>query len=258
MIRSVRLRTNVITDSLPDSADNDVEARAALWRAICVASIDVRSRFKVGSIRGVDGAEIRTGVGVPDVATWRLVEALSLLGVILRSEDATAGVIHVLGKTGPIEIREDGVVRQLWSQQTLGGERSSLNARPDLIVTSSPEPPHPRNAIRIIEAKCVRSLGTQIVRSEFGKAHDLRVATYLIWSFYSPSSKVVAGAKGLGIDLEALGFDTDRRADLVGEPEVLISRVAYSQEQARKAQRFARALQEAGEQAGRKLLGPPR
>ncbi len=245
------------TDSLPESADNDVEARAALWRAICVASDDVRSRFDVGSIRGVDGAEIRNRVGVPDVATWRLVEALSLLGVILRSEDATAATIQVLGKTGPIEVREDGVMRHLWSQQTLGGERSSLNARPDLVVTSSPEPPHPRNAIRIIEAKCVRALGTQTVRSEFGKAHDLRVATYLIWSFYSPSSRVIAGARALGIDLEALGFDTEQRADLVGKPEVLISRVAYSQEQARKAQRFAGALQEAGEQARRKLLGPP-
>lgn len=248
----------MITDSLPDSAYYDVEARAALWSAICIASNDVRSQFKVGSIRGVDGAEICTGVGVPDVKTWRLVEALSLLGVILRSQDATAGVIQVLGKTGPIDIREEGVVRQLWSQQTLGGERSSLGARPDLIVTSSPEPPHPGNAVRIIEAKCIRGLGTQTVRSEFGKAYDLQVATYLIWGFYSPSPKVIAGAKALGIDLQALGFDTDDRADLVGEPKNLIYRVVYAQEEARKAQRFAGALQEASEQARRKLLGPPR
>ena len=240
-------------DSLPDSADSDVEARAALWRAILVASDDVRHRFKVGSICGVDGAAIRSGTDVPDVATWQLVEALSLLGVILRAEDAAASVICIFGKTGPIEIREDGVVHQLWAQQTLRGDRSSLSGRPDLIVTSSPEAPHPGNAIRIIEAKCVREFGTQAVRSEFGKAHDLRVATYFIWSFYSPSPRVVAGARGLGIDLEALGFDTDRRGDLVGDPAVLISRVAYSQEQARRARRFAGALQDAGEQARRKL-----
>lgn len=248
----------MITDSLPDSADNDGKARATLWRAICVASGNVRTGFNVESIRGVDGAEIRAGVRVPDVPTWRLVEALSLLGVILRSQDATADVIQVPGKTGPIEIREDGVVRHLWSQQMLGGEVSSLGARPDLIVTSSPEPPHPGNAIRIIEAKCERNLDAVDVRKEFGKAYDLRVATYLIWSFYSPSSGLVGGAKRLGIDLEALGFDTDYRADLIEKPEVLISHVANAQEQARKAHRFERTLQETSEQVRRKLLGPPR
>jgi len=103
-------------------------------------------------------------------------------------------VIHIFGKTGPVEIREDGIVRQLWAQQTLRGDKSALPGRPDLIVTSSREPPHPHNALRIIEAKCVRQLGTHTVRSEFGKAHDLRVATYLTWSFYSPAPRVVVGA----------------------------------------------------------------
>ncbi len=245
-------------DSIPESADKDIEARTALWRAICVASDDVRHRFRVRLICGVDGTQIRAGADVPDVATWQLVEAVSLLGVILRSEDASADVIKIFGKTGPVEIREDGIVRQLWAQQTLQGDKSALNGRPDLIVTSSREPPNPNNATRIIEAKCVRQLGTQTVRGEFGKAHDLRVATYLIWSFYSPAPRIVAGARGLGIDLEALGFDTDRRADLVGTPEVLISWVAHAQEQARRGQRFAVALEEASEEARRKLLGPPR
>jgi hypothetical protein len=75
-----------------------------------------------------------------------------------------------------------------------------------------------------------------------GKAHDLRVATYLIWSFYSPSQKVIAGARGLGIDLEPLGFDTEHRQDLVRSPDILIARVAYSQEQARRHQSFALAV----------------
>jgi hypothetical protein len=51
-----------------------------------------------------------------------------------------------------------------------------------------------KNAIRILEAKSVRDLGTSTVRGEFGKAHDLRVNAYLIWSFYSPPERVVAGA----------------------------------------------------------------
>jgi len=247
-----------MVDSIPESADKDIAARGALWKAICVASQDVLNRFRIKSILVEDGAPIRTGADVPHVATWRLVEALSLLGVILRSEDAAADVINIFGKTGPVEIREDGIVRQLWAQQTLRGDKSALAGRPDLIVTSSPERPHPNNATRIIEAKCVRHLGTQTVRSEFGKAHDLRVATYLIWSFYSPTHRVVEGARGLGIDLEVLGFDTNRRADLLGSPEALISRVAYAQEQARREQRFAISLEEASQEARRKLLGPYR
>lgn len=212
----VRLRNEPTVKSLSGSADQDVVARAALWRAIRVASDDVCHHFKVGLIRGIGGGVIRSDAVVPDVATWQLVEALSLLGMILRAAEATAAEINVFGKTGPIEIQEDGIVRQLWAQQTLRGERSALSGRPDLIVTSSPEPPHPSNVVRIIEVKCVRQLGTQTVRSEFGKAHDLRVATCFIWSFYSPAPRVVAGARGLGIDLEALGFDTDRRA--IGRP----------------------------------------
>jgi hypothetical protein len=111
--------------------------------------------------------------------------------------------------------------------------------------------------MRIVEAKCVRQLGAQTIRSEFGKAHDLRVATYIIWSFYSPKQHVIDGAKGLGIDLEPLGFDTERRDDLVGSPDVLISRVATSQEAFRRAQRFAVALGDANEATQRKLLPPP-
>lgn len=105
--------------SIPESADKDIEARAALWKAICVASQDVLNRFRVNSIRVAAGSPIRAGADVPGVATWQLVEALSLLGVILRSEDAAADLINIFGKTGPVEIREDSIVRQLWAQQTL-------------------------------------------------------------------------------------------------------------------------------------------
>jgi hypothetical protein len=152
----------------------------------------------------------------------------------------------------------NGITRNLWAQQTLRGNKSALKGRPDIIVTSTREPPHPDNAVRIIEAKCVRRIGTQIVRSEFGKAHDLRVASYIIWSFYSPTPKVIAGARGLGINLEALGFDTEWRKDFVQSPDALISRVANAQEQARREQRFATSLEDASQEARRKLLGPLR
>jgi hypothetical protein len=187
-----------------------------------------------------------------------LIEALSLLCLIIRCDDASTKALNVFGKMGPVEVHEDQMARHVWTQQTLKGDKSSLGGRPDIIVTTTPESPHPGNAARIIEAKCVKQLGTQTIRAEFGKAYDLRVATYLIWSFYSPNPKVIEGARGLGIDLHMLGFDTDRRHDLLTSPEALISHVAYSQERARRSQRFALGLEDAGQEASGKLLGPAR
>jgi hypothetical protein len=222
-----------------------------------MACEQVRSRFDIRSIRGLSQAEVHTGSGLPDVPTWKLVEALSLLSVVLHSQRAFAPRIDLFGKTGPIDLMEDGVLRYLWAQPLLRGEHSHLGGRPDLILTSSREPPTPQNAIRILEAKCVRVLGTPDIRSEFGKAHDLRVSSYLIWSFYSPSDRVVAGARRLGIDLEPLGFDTDSRSTFLRDPEALIGRIANTQAQSRRASRFAAALVVAGEQARNKLLRGP-
>jgi hypothetical protein len=92
----VRLLRALTIDLAVENADKDVEARAALWKAICVASDDVRYRFRVDSIRGIGGVEVHCGAAVPEVPTWRLVEALNLLGAIIRSEDATADVINYI------------------------------------------------------------------------------------------------------------------------------------------------------------------
>jgi hypothetical protein len=117
-------------NSIPDSADKDAEARSALWRAICVASDDVRHRFRIKAVLGAGYVPVSFGSLVPDVATWQLVEALNLLGVILRSEDAAAESINIFGKTGPIEIQEDGNQRYLWAQQTPHADGSS----PQLLI----------------------------------------------------------------------------------------------------------------------------
>jgi hypothetical protein len=86
----------------------------------------------------------------------------------------------------------------------------------------------------------------------------MRVATYFIWSFYTPSQRAIDGAKGLGIDLQALGFDSPLRHDLVTNPDALVSHVAHAQEESRRSQRFAGGLEDAGRDARRKLLGPLR
>lgn len=235
-----------------ESADQDSEARNALWRGVRTATEEVRRSFSIRSLRAF-GTELRTESPLPQVPTWQLVEAISLLSIILRSDSATANVVNLFGKTGPIEFQEDNTTRFLWAQQPMRGESSALGGKPDLVVTLSDDLPEPQNTVRVIEAKCVRTLDTQTIRAEFGKAHDLRVATYFIWTFYSPSARLVAGARGLGLDLVALGFDTTRRRDLVTNTQALLSHVSNALLEARRAGRFAQALQAAGTEAGFKL-----
>jgi len=221
--------------------DDDGKARVALWKAICVSADDIKHKFNIKSI-SKNRSIVSCNCEMPDVATWQLVEAISLLCVILRADKATAGTISIFGKTGPVEIVEDGKECYLWAQHTIRGEKSALAGRPDIVVTLSNELPHAGNVSRIIEVKCVKTFGAQIIRSEFGKAYDLRVASYLIWSFYTPRESVIAGVRALGIDLQPLGFDTDRRKDLIKSPEALIARVAYAQEFARQENMVFKAL----------------
>jgi hypothetical protein len=233
-------------------ADHDTEARAALWRGILAAAEEVRRNFSIARLEGFAG-ELRANSALPSVPTWRLVEAISLLSIILRSDSADANEVSLFGKTGPIRLQEDGSTRFLWAQQPMRGEASTLGGRPDLIVTLSSDPPEPSNTVRVIEAKCVKALDTPTIRAEFGKAHDLRVVSYFIWTYYTPPSRLVAGARGLGLDLVTLGFDTDRRRDLIESTDALLSHVSNALLEARRAGRFAQALQDAGREAELKL-----
>ena len=85
-----------------------------------------------------------------------------------------------------------------------------------MIVTSDLTEPTAETIVRIIECKARKSIGAQVIRAEFGKAYDLKVTSYLIWSFFTPSERAIRGAKALGLDLEPLGFDTDMREELIG------------------------------------------
>jgi hypothetical protein len=237
----------------------DSEARSVLWREICEASVQLASRCSVFTPDG-SGALLRLDAFQPRPAVppWQLVEALSLLSIILRADEVRTNSVNLFRKTGPIEITEGGLPRFIWSQQYLRGQYSELGGRPDLIVTSSADAPTPTNILRAVEVKCVKDLGTQHIRGEFGKAHDLRVATYFIWSFYKLAPRVKAGAQGLGLDIEELGFDSPLREDIVKRPMVLLSHVSNTLEQARLSRTFARALEDASRDTNLKLAGPRR
>jgi hypothetical protein len=240
-------------------SDSESEARIVLWREVCEASLQLSSRCSVFTTDR-NGASFRVNPSqpIPIVSPWQLVEALSLLSIILRADEVRSKSVYLFRKMGPIEIREDGLPRFIWTQQSLRGQFSDLGGRPDLIVTSSADAPSPSNILRVVEVKSMRNLDAQRIRSEFGKAHDLRVATYFIWSFYKLAPRVKAGARGLGLDIEEIGFDTPSWKDLVNRPMALLSHVSNTLEQARVSRTFARALEDASRGTQLKLAGPRR
>ena len=97
-----------------------------------------------------------------------------------------------------------------------------------------------------------KRLGTHEIRAEFGKAFDLKVVSYLIWSYITPAQRIIEGAKKLGLDLVPLGFDTPRRADLIAQPENLQAHISNTLEASRREERFAKALVKVGKDVASK------
>jgi hypothetical protein len=219
--------------------------------AICVAESRLAGQCKVYASRTSElEKRISSSMPIPDVDTWKLVEALSLLAVLINADRVLCGdVFNLFGQTGPLHIIEDGCDRYLWAQPTLTGKESELGGRPDLVVTTSPETPTAKTILRVIECKCRRHLGAHDIRAEFGKAYDLGVVSYLIWSYWTPAPRAVSGAKRLGLDLVALGLDTQLRTVLIANPENLVLHVANTINMSKREKRFAETLVEYGQQA---------
>lgn len=235
---------------------NDPEARLVLWRGICHSAELLSGSCSVfTSKKPLSEGKVNNLLPVPDVKTWQLMEALSLLVVLLKADKILAkDICNIFGKTGPLQFSENGADRYLWTQASIKGQKSLLGSRPDLLVTSDSKQPTHSNIIRIIECKCQKSIGAQVIRAEFGKAYDLKVTSYLILSFITPSLSAKEGCKNLGLDIEALGFDTDMREKLIANPENLVWHVANTVEVSKKEASLLRMLTSSTEQAKQKFL----
>jgi hypothetical protein len=195
------------------SVDEDHEARRVIWEAIIEATSRLSGTCSVYISDSLQPeAKIVPKMVIPHVRTWQLAEALSILSILIKADSVvTSNIYNLFGKTGPIHFVEGGKKRYMWVQHSINGHTSMLVGRPDIVVTTTSDSPSPATIERIVECKCHKRIGAPVIRGEFGKAHDLRVTSYLIWSFNTPSQKIIDGAKKLGLDVETFGFDDDRR-----------------------------------------------
>ncbi len=237
--------------------ENDLEARLTLWNAIIRCSELLEGHCSIFA-SPTPNLQLRVDSNLKfskNLPAWKMMEALCLLTVLLKADRvATTEICNIFNKVDKVHIFENGELRFLWSQPTIKDTISSLSSRPDIVITVDINAPSKSNIHRIIECKCVKKLGTQVIRSEFGKAFDLKISSYTIWSFYTPSQKLISGAKELGIDLEALWIDAENKQDLRNNPDRLLYRVAMTLDASRRNSNMFKILNQAVGNISDKLL----
>ena len=133
----------------------------------------------------------------------------------------------------------------------MGGERSGYEWRPDLVVTDSPYAPTAVNVTEIIECKHRRSLDSVTVRSEFAKSYDLKVESYLIWSYFDVAPRVIAGAERFGLEIKPIGLGGKDRGYFL-DPQFLVRHISEGIREARDRSLFLATLAQASIEAQEK------
>jgi hypothetical protein len=246
----------LIAMEMDDDDDDDAidaPARNALLQAVLL--LGERVRLKHGL--ELNMASAKTPLSAATAGTcvpWKLFEILCALTVLHQAESVrTRRVFHLRGKVPtPVEFVRDGRSRYLWIQHSMDGELSGYHWRPDLVVTDSEFAPTSDNVTEIIEVKHRRHLDSVTVRSEFAKSYDLRVESYLIWSYYDVAPYVAEGATKLGLEIKLVGLAQEDRASFL-DPEVLVRNVDESITAARERRQFAARLEEVASRVREKV-----
>lgn len=77
----------MVVQQMKNRAIEDPEVRAAVWATVCLAAEQLHScAVLLPSVKKAKPQEISNNSPVPSFRTWRLVEALSLLGILLRAD----------------------------------------------------------------------------------------------------------------------------------------------------------------------------
>lgn len=227
-----------------EKQETRASAESIIWDAIvdCANSI-----FQEKGVRAYLNATDRTditGIPCPNLKGWRLVEILCALTVLDRAHEIKVPAIRgIAGKVGPIQYRSRRGDRFLWTQPNMTEGRSGLTGRPDIVITDTSEKPSHVNAVKIIECKGVKSLGAPIIRAEFAKSYDLRIRSYLMWSYHPVSPKVISGARLLGLNVSVIGIDA-KGGEYRRNREALRRYVAEEIERTEDEQLFAQNIEQ--------------
>jgi hypothetical protein len=140
-------------------------------------------------------------------------EYLSLLATLAQYDPAnTASRRFELTQSvsqRPLVRRDTGVTQFLWTQPTIPAIVSGMKARPDLLIAY--EPIISETSVFTIRESKHRRLQAATIRSEFGKAFDLRVRSYVLVSYYRVPRKTCMAANQLGLEVEALDLGERER-----------------------------------------------
>lgn len=211
-----------------------------------------------------DGNERTTRSNNAKLKAWtnnkgKFLELLCLLSTLSKMKPSS-GILelrNVLDKSmGPIPILDNGSNRHLWTQQTLSDTNSGLDARPDIVFATPDKFVTTRNVISIVECKCVRKINSKDIRAEFGKAHDLRISSYTIITYYDAGQRIVDAAKKLGIDIIPFRLHTRERDTYIRDPRQLVESLAEDLQRSREEKNFLGLLDTAADEARKKLLPP--
>lgn len=211
-------------------ADEDLEAKDALWSAIQLLAGEMQKKWQLKAYLDSEaGGLINASIRRPSTAPlWKLVEILSVF-VILKNADHVhaTNVFNLLGAIPtPINYTSRGENSFLWTQRRMSKSLSGFAGIPDITITNSNYTPTRSNVTDIIEVKSGK-ISSRLIRQEFAKGYDLKVTSYTILSYHRPTKEQMEGAKLLGIELEPLEFDAQaaiRRERL--RPNELISRLS--------------------------------
>ncbi len=183
-------------------------------------------------------------------------ELLCLLSTLSSSEqiEQLHNIENVFQGVGPIPIVENSTIKNIWTQQTFSDTISGFNARPDIIITNPTEKASSDDIVDIIECKCVKNISSNTIRSEFGKAHDLRVNSYKIISYYDIDDATIEATQKLGIDIVPFPLNTQERDKYVENPHEIVRVLSESIHKSRKEKNFLRMLENAASESKSKLL----
>ena len=178
-----------------------------------------------------------------DLSTWNSCKGIIFEWAILASllyglrkmiRSNSTGITLGPNET-PVLVDIKGHNRYIWYQKSLIAEFSGMKAVPDILITKDDLDPSRSNVTGIIECKNVKSIGTKVVREEYGKSYDIGPDYIILCSYAELSPNIKQGAKRLGLHVLENPISTNRREAIISKKvlfqESIIDEVLKADEQ---------------------------